>query len=451
MSTEGPTQERMTDPVERLVVKIHQMNGMEEFCELVSNPEIRLRVRDTLGANLPGVERYKVEEDKFFLLFLNGLRMAYDGRDDYNDRIRQMAVVLYGSRDGAVPARTEARPAEAPVAAAETAPETQPRTPHPAVAEPAPPAVATPAQAAKTAAPALALVGSAPAQVSSAAMTELTLFQARPPERPGHLVALLGPPPAKGCLGNALSAWLAGVPASLTSVAVRLDGHGVADQLAECEAELRSDPDGYLSRSGVRRRLKARGTEPGGDWMKHHASWLSSVVAQSGHDVSEKAADGMPGVAAIALRDALERVIDGFEPSLAGRMKGAGAKLVIPEGAEKMIATAIALEDQYLDELCDEPGERAAQNYLGAVSERGEISRGIVLDRAMTCHFVIGIPLDNAVALALLELRCAQALRLAGPESEGDVFQQFDERFFADCRQPLSGYMMVSEDPIPEP
>lgn len=438
-----PVVDHVEDPVEDLVTMIHQMKDMQKICKQVTDPEIRLRLRDALGEGLPDLERYKVAEDKFFLLFLNALRMNYDGRDDYTDRIRQMAVVLQGARTGVMEA-------VAPAVAPKAIPSSPPVTPAPVSVTPQASPRVSPLSPASVAsrpdnAPRLHVVPGAPTA------SAVALFEARPPEHAGYLPALLGPPPAKGSSGKSMSNWLSGVPAGPACVAIRLDGHGVAEQLAECEAELRSDPDRFLSRSGIRPRMKPGERVNGADWMKGLATWMHTEAGNPVEGVPPRESDALPVPGVLDLRNALERVIDRIDPAMAGRLKGAGARLVIPDAAARLVAVANGLENLYLEELCDNTGDREPQNHLGAMSDRGALTRGCVLERAATCHFIIGLPLDGALTLALLELRCAQALRLAGPENEDSVFQSFDDRFFADCRQPLSGYMIADEDPIPEP
>lgn len=442
-----PVVDHGEDPVEDLVTMIHQMKDMQKICKQVTDPDIRLRLRDALGEGLPDLERYKVAEDKFFLLFLNALRINYDGRDDYTDRIRQMAVVLHGARTGAMEAI-------APAVAAETIPSSPPapqpqsgpvaRAPVGPVTQTAP---SPPASMASRdgSTPGLHVVPGAPAA------SAVALFEARPPEHAGYLPALLGPPPAKGSSGKAMSNWLSGIPASPACVAIRLDGHGIAEQLAECEAELRSDPDRFLSRSGIRPRMKPGERVNGADWMKGLATWIHTEAGNPVEGVPPRESDALPVPGVLDLRNALERVIDRIEPAMAGRLKGAGARLVIPDAAARLVAVANRLEDLYLEELCDDTGDRDPQNHLGAMSDRCALTRGCVLERAASCHFIIGLPFDSALTLALLELRCAQALRFAGSDNEDSVFHSFDDRFFADCRQPLSGYMIAEENPIPEP
>lgn len=433
---------------------LHRFHGIDEIVARIPGVEIRNRIRELEGGEIPGASQLVMSRDDHFAKMLVMIRHGYDRTADYHAALTRLATILdqamslSGAPQGATPQSTTPKSAT-----------TQGATPQGATPERDPPAPGRPGPGSSPASPPVPLrVQTSPGQKADGPVPDgdadrpaaqrpgdeasdpLRIFAGRPESEVIALAALLPPPPPQGCPDSALLTWISGSPWSPRALglsyapdALRRLPAGADDILTEMEIDLHANPTGFLSEHGARPRIIADAYPGLGDWLVRQASQDGSVF-------------GDPH--ARALRAAFESIVDLFAPTHAGQLATIHAALRPGPELALGIALAIDLECAFLSDVDpdDEPPSRQIPN--GSIHPERRLEPGIVLRSALAAHLLAGHPLDAALAVSLLELRQAQVLRACGGFMAAMPCDDFDSRFLDDCRSPVDAYMM---DPEPTP
>jgi len=267
---------------------------------------------------------------------------------------------------------------------------------------------------------------------SEIGITRLRLFLGQDTAPVGLAPSLLGPAPRKDCRKQDLSAWLGGEIDS-GDLAIRLSEAIVERMAEENEAELVSNPESFLGLEGMSPRRQ-------GQLYPEYGAWLAQTA---------KAYDLPDLDLSQRFQPAVETVITQWYPERPKRLNSAGAQLVVGVELKKMISLIQVLEDRYLEEAGIDGADVPDVDLRGSIHPLGRLRPGLCFERAAVCHFAFGMEMPEALALAVVELRCAQAMRAAPDADQDEVFSSFDRRFLEDCFADLSHYRVSDPDTAP--
>lgn len=408
---------------ERLRTILHRMKGVEEIVAKIPHIGVRDAIRAAEAREIDHAMRLDLARDDHFKRLILGIRQKLNTRSDYEDALRRLSFILDMAMQGTVPGHAP-RPAPAPhpdghsdVVQARTGAAAGPmETGDVVVSEPSPPAMVR-------------------ADERPATQTAPHLFAGRTHAEIAFLPALLPPAPPLGAPSRALSAWLNGEPWSARALGMAFDAAGAETLLAELEVELRNDPATFFLTAGMKPRFDPTSFLGYGDWL-HEEARIAAARLQPDHRAQ--------------LASALEAVIDRLYPQQSAALAALHARPVPGDALGPCIAFALDLEHAFLDEADAEEGSRPPQNLLGSIRPDRALRQGLVLEAALTRHFLSGCSLDAALTVGLLELRQAQVARLTDDAEQSTMDPSFDNLFFSDCRRALTSFIMVP-DLTPEP
>lgn len=427
--------------IEKLRQDLHRMRNSGEIAAQVHDVGMRKRIQDIYAAEIPGglAGKLDVTRTDGFGHLLVAIRFNLMRKDDYDAELRRFAHVL----DEAIRA-----PAGASLAKPPSRPEPVGTTPGPEDVPPPPSREASDAPVVQDDEPPHEVTPDAeqiddqPTSVVALRhfrqvdpVVEMRLFSDRPKTPAVFHPALLAPPPAPDCPSRQLTAWLSGEFLDQRGLRIRLEGIAERADTADLEVELRSDPASFLAANGIKPRLNTSAYIGYGDW-------LMEIAHAEGHEMNETHLQ--------AVARSCERVIETFYPDHPGQLAALSAHLGIGDELAPCLAAAISLEEAFLQDGDPEEASFSRLHVQGSIHPDHALHEGIVLDHALASHFLAGFPLDATLAVSLVELRMAQAMRLQGDWNSAEPLLSFDKEFFTDCRQPLEQYMIDSE-PMPEP
>lgn len=400
---------------EKIRSMIHRLQKPEFLAEEIPDLYRREDIRDRCFPTMPMINRFDLSNDKHFVGIFLIARGHFNTFPNYEDRLSHMVEVILENRLGCEPGPTSpAESQKAPLASAEPVGTRLASTLAGQVrdVEAEAPEATAPSQPPKT--------------------RGLFLFQNEAPVTPGNPFSVLGVRPASDI--PSLMKWVAGDTASSHPyLPIIYIGEPMAEMdLATLEIDIRADPDAFLASLNPKPELETSILPDLSAW------WRATAESE---DVAFTQEFGL------RTKAAFEAVLAHFFPEQPGHLKALGSELRLSEELKSAIALACDLEDYFLEDIDAAEEPSLDQLVQGSISEKCRLSRGIVLERAFACHLLSGYAMDTALCISALELRYAQALRLVGWDADPDPLIDFDDRFLADCRQPLSSYT-VCENPV---
>lgn len=245
--------------------------------------------------------------------------------------------------------------------------------------------------------------------------------------------SLLLPHPGDVDRGRFVGYWLSGRCWNAGAIAISFPlDPDAGEAMTEAEAEYAAAPDIFAARIGVK---PLRPATPG----KNREAWLL--------EAGERGADEDPAEVKKAFARAVGRALGEIDPDQADRLAAHGACLEMGDDALRLVACAMTIERLFHPEMMDEPDPERRYLAHGAISPDQRHYAGVSLTRAAGYHIVTGAPLSEALSEALAELRLAQVLRITDDMDAPSVIEEFDAKFFSDCRAPLSSYSIAKNEP----
>ena len=391
---------------------LHRVRDLDRIAARIADPQVRERIRGVYVDAVPAIGRLDLAQEKHFERMIAGIRMTLDRSESYEADLDRLAVLVDTAIQGGATT-------DAPSAAPE---------------DPAPPplagAPATPAAPAPHTSPEPDAQSIPPSSGAS-----LQLFRSTRPVPATFLPALLAPPPQPEAPVRALVSWLSGERPGPRGLAIAIEESDGMPALADLEIDLRADPASFL---------KTRGVKPPVDpvIMVGYGDRLHDMAISEGFETD-------PSIDS-AIVAACERAIERLDPDQPAQLAAVRARLEIGVELRRCFAAVVTLEREFLAETDRDAEPPQPQWPYASIHPERALRPGDALDRAFTCHLVAGYPMDAALAVGILEFRQAQVLRLAGGWDADWTGEDFDENFFAHCRQGLDRYMMEPE-PMPEP
>jgi len=245
--------------------------------------------------------------------------------------------------------------------------------------------------------------------------------------------SLLLPHPGNVDRSRYMGYWLAGTCWNAGSIAISFPHiKGAGAKMADSESEYAAAPDIFMSRIKV---AALRPPRPG----KDRSDW----ILEQGDRGQNEDLDQVRHVFAKAVGKAWGDI----DESVADRLAAHGATLSMGDDAVRLVASAMSIERHFHDALDEQGSERARCLAHGDISPNYRLYAGITLVHAAGHHIVSGAPLAEALSEALVYLRLAQIMRITDEPDHLEISRNFDAKFFADCRAPLSSYSVTENEP----
>lgn len=393
------------------------LEDAERMAEAIPDPDLRRSVCAHY-ASLPFMPFMDLANDKHFGQALIGIRMHFNTLDDFESKMDDLALAVARAIDASLegkgaetlpPENLQDAPREAGAKIGAAGKEVKSPT--------APTAGGSPSGA-------IALTDPYP-------KSSIALFKRKPGSADIFLPALLAPPPPGTSGPGNLLRWLEGDPEASGGISILLRGKAWMAKVPDLEIDLTADTASFLSASGVKRSLDEEMFSAYGIWAQEEAA--RDMRAFSFAD-------------AAAVKRACEKVIEVYFPEHPGALSALDASLAMSTEAMAMISFAQDLEAHYFEDVDPEmEAIRQDQDLISSTHPDRSFRRGLILDQAFARFFVASMPFNAALGLSIVEMRDAQASRLAGGWGSDQLVRNFDQLFFEDCRRPLSEFILEPE------